>query len=63
MDPKAKIPTLVASTADTYCCPIAESRSRERALQDFQSQQNSPVITSNAVMGEEESNYFKSAQW
>lgn len=63
MDPPPNIPTLVASTANAYSCSIGESRNRERALQDIQSQRFAAHPPSNTTEDEQESNYFKSAQW
>lgn len=42
MEDTSKIPRLLASTGDTYCCSIADSRIRERKLreQDGASTQN-----------------------
>jgi hypothetical protein len=59
----AKTPRLVASTADTYCCSIAESRVRERTFQDLQSEENQATGPLKEKPGDSEANYFKSAQW
>ena len=62
MEQISKAPNLVASTSDTYCCSIADSKIRESKLQDVQSLED--VTPSGAVNDEElETNYFKSAQW
>jgi hypothetical protein len=62
MEQISRAPRLVASTSDTYCCSIANSKVRESKLQDvrFGEEVNLP-----ADMRDEEfeSNYFKSAQW
>lgn len=60
MDLPTKTPTLVASTGDTFNCSIAESRARERALQNAQSD---PASILHIAEDEQESNYFKGAQW
>ncbi|TAQ83905.1 hypothetical protein B7494_g7773 [Chlorociboria aeruginascens] len=60
-------PKLVASTTDTYCCTIFESRERGRRPRDGASE-GSPVETTNGIempLDPEmdlEVNYFKSAQ-
>jgi len=60
MEQISKIPTLVASTIDTYCCSILESRIRESKLKDALV----PEQTTRASTEEHlEVNYFKSAQW
>jgi hypothetical protein len=63
MEQISKAPNLVASTSDTYCCSIADSKIRESKLQDVQSL-GEDVTPSGAANDEElETNYFKSAQW
>lgn len=63
MEQTTKTPNLVASTSDTYCCSIAESRIRERRLQDVKTLDIGavPPVESNEDLLEV--NYFKSAQW
>jgi hypothetical protein len=63
MDPKLKTPTLVASTAATYCCTIAESRIRERELQDATPDESQHLPRTGGNDIDSEVNYFKSAQW
>lgn len=63
MERISKAPSLVASTSDTYCCSIAESKRREGRLKDTQSPEQDvtgPVDTKDEEL---EANYFKSAQW
>ncbi|KAI1006942.1 hypothetical protein K3495_g1273 [Podosphaera aphanis] len=52
-------PGLVASTRDYYSCSIAESRNREKDIQNA----ISSIPTSRKREDEAESNYFKSTQW
>ncbi|KAG0652451.1 WD40 repeat-containing antisense [Hyphodiscus hymeniophilus] len=63
MESLPKIPALVASTTNTFCFSIDESRRRERVLQDANTYPNYDTATSNSVEDGAESNYFKSAQW
>lgn len=63
MDQISKTPSLVASTSDTYCCSIADSKVRESRLKDALSL-NEPSTPSADIKEEDlEANYFKSAQW
>jgi telomerase Cajal body protein 1 len=63
MEQILKAPNLVASTSDTYCCSIADSKIRESKLQGVQSL-GEDVTPSGAANDEElETNYFKNAQW
>lgn len=55
--------TLVASTADTYCCSIAESRFREAQGNDGETAEAAPRIPEITVEQELEVNYFKNTQW
>jgi hypothetical protein len=61
MEPTLRTPKLVASTGDTYCCSIAESKTRQESLP-------APGVSGDELPREAneedaESNYFKSAQW
>ena len=58
-----RVPSLKASTSDTYCCSIAKSRLRESKLQDVPSQEQLANQGGSMKDEELESNYFKSAQW
>jgi hypothetical protein len=58
MELAPRVSNLVASTGNEYSCSIARSRHRENKLQDGQ---NVPVEEVNDL--NQESNYFKSAQW
>jgi hypothetical protein len=62
MEADPKSPSLVASTANMYCCSVSESEVRERQLQDTEAAdaQSGPIP---AEYGGVDSNYFKSAQW
>jgi hypothetical protein len=60
MDLKTRTPKIVASTTDTYCCTVKESRIREVKLQDASPGDN---VQTGGIDGETEVNYFKSAQW
>jgi hypothetical protein len=63
MDPTPITPMLVASTGGTYCCSIAESKLREKALRRSLSKEGQDL---NPVTGNDndlEVNYFKSTQW
>ncbi|KAE9371386.1 WD40 repeat-like protein [Stipitochalara longipes BDJ] len=63
MEQISKAPSLVASTSDTYCCSIADSRTRESRLQDVPSQEQGANPIGSMKDEERESNYFKSSQW
>ena len=63
MESVAKIPALVASTSELYCCCIDESRHREEDLRNVEKQPNSQGSIESVAEDAEESNYFKSAQW
>jgi hypothetical protein len=63
MEQTSKSPKLVASTSDTYCCSIADSRIRENKLQDVPSQEQDAVPLPSMKDEELELNYFKNAQW
>jgi hypothetical protein len=58
-----RTPSLVASTSDTYCRSIAESKIRENKLKDVESQEQEYTFIKGMKDEELESNYFKSAQW
>ncbi|KAM3074627.1 hypothetical protein ACMFMG_008055 [Clarireedia jacksonii] len=64
METTKKIPDLVASTDELYCCSILESRRRERLIQakgsELQQAAAAPIPTGSEYA---EANYFKSAQW
>jgi hypothetical protein len=62
MEGISKAPSLVASTSDTYCCSIAESRVLEDRLKDVQSPERN-AVGPGPKEEELEANYFKSAQW
>jgi hypothetical protein len=55
--------TLVASTADTYSCSIAESRFRESQGNHGETAKGAPRIPEITVEQESEVNYFKHTQW
>lgn len=57
----AKIPSLVASTGETYCCSIAESRLREQKKTPDEDVSHSFTVTEG--LEDTETAYFKSAQW
>ncbi len=75
MEDTLKLPRLLASTGDTYCCSIADSRSRERNLEEDGQAEAEILATvefdvySKVEKGSSrdedalEVNYFKSAQW
>jgi hypothetical protein len=68
MDQAPRTPNIVASTAETYCCSISESRSRETTAKDGLSASNIPLVgghDSDRIFSvqDDEVNYFKSAQW
>ncbi|KAL3418477.1 WD repeat domain-containing protein [Phlyctema vagabunda] len=58
-------PTLVASTAGTYCCSISESWDREERVQDEAQRDSESVEPESGARSAEDNevNYFKSAQW
>jgi hypothetical protein len=55
--------TLVAATADTYSCSIAESRFRESHGNDGKTAQGASRIPEITVEQELEVNYFQNMQW
>lgn len=63
MDQGSKAPTLVASTSDTYCCSVAESKVREGQLRDILSLDETAIPPANTLEDDLEVNYFKCAQW
>ncbi|PSS16721.1 hypothetical protein M430DRAFT_19694 [Amorphotheca resinae ATCC 22711] len=65
MDSTLETPTppLVASTTETYCCSIKESRLRERRLQHDDSAETRSLSPVEESEGDSEVNYFKSVQW
>jgi len=62
METAPNTPRLVASTADTYCCSIAESRIRESKLQDVQAEGNQQANVTEGKEADTEVNFFKSAE-
>jgi hypothetical protein len=63
MDRISRAPRLVASTSDTYCCSIANSKVRESKLQEVRFGDEEVYLPADNRDEEFESNYFKSAQW
>jgi len=54
-----KTPTLAASTVDTYCCSVAESKLREN-IQTGESEVPTQAEANEETQG---TNYFKSLHW
>jgi hypothetical protein len=54
---------LVASTADTYCCSIAESKFREGQGNHGEAAKAAPRTPEITAEQELEVNYFKNTQW
>ena len=72
MEQSSIIPRLLASTGDTYCGSIANSRVREYSLVNRQvdkdqdgehPSQQEVEIPQSKTADDTEANYFKSAQW
>ena len=55
--------TLVASTADTYSCSIAESRFREAQENNGETAEAAAWVPEITTDQEIEVNYFKNTQW
>jgi hypothetical protein len=63
MEGISRAPSLVASTSDTYCCSIAESKVREDRLKDVQSSEQDGIAPGSSKEEGLKVNYFKSTQW
>ena len=61
---ESKSPALVGSTGETYNCPIAKTLRDERQLKQGSGVEDDIQRSLRAISEEEnETNYFKSAQW